>query len=502
MEDQICVILQMGVFKEHVNFDRATLDYESLREKARIFVEKHCPNQKIPSDRILLFRHNYESQNMLTLIQNDNIDGINNGTVVEAVISNKNERPAHPHILNVHSYLAPTFCDYCGEILVGLVRQGLKCAKCNLNFHKKCAFASHNNCSSLESGTPTFGTATTPNQNQHFFGLPHTFVVHSYKKPTVCKVCNNLLVGIVKQGLQCRDCKVNVHKKCASALPFDCRTEIGCGNALVGGMSTNSFSSGSATLLASTPEAMDVESTLTLSSHSACDERLSTGELIQLARIPGQAAIRHSRNRAAPVLMEGWLLHFTNHNATKRRHYWVMDAGGITLHHTGQPQGTARYYKRIPLADILGVRPYDGPALEPSGPPHCFEIQTAATIYYVGENLDWYVNNNASASGATGGGKTNSSVPQLPRRESGVGVASANKWMTAIRQALLPPMQGEERAAAAAAAANTTLQTEVSEESQLTQQIALEFSQLYQFNQQEELGSGQFGTVYGGVHRR
>lgn len=32
-----------------------------------------------------------------------------------------------PHALAVHSYKAPTFCDFCGEMLFGLVRQGLKC---------------------------------------------------------------------------------------------------------------------------------------------------------------------------------------------------------------------------------------------------------------------------------------------------------------------------------------------------------------------------------------
>ena len=32
-----------------------------------------------------------------------------------------------PHMLNVHSYKSPTFCDFCGVMLFGLVRQGLKC---------------------------------------------------------------------------------------------------------------------------------------------------------------------------------------------------------------------------------------------------------------------------------------------------------------------------------------------------------------------------------------
>lgn len=87
-----------------------------------------------------------------------------------------------PHMLYVHSYKAPAFCDECGEMLWGLVRQGLKCegrnsdifpaedhnrcwhqlkAKlqdltcdrvscpvgCGLNYHKRCAFKIPNNCS-------------------------------------------------------------------------------------------------------------------------------------------------------------------------------------------------------------------------------------------------------------------------------------------------------------------------------------------------------------------
>lgn len=72
-----------------------------------------------------------------------------------------------------------------------------------------------------------------------------------------------------------------------------------------------------------------------------------------------------------------------------------------------------------------------------------------------------------------------------------LGLASAQKWLNAIRQALLPPQVPPSAAV-----------SETAEETQQAQQIAFEFSQLYQFNQQEELGCGQFGTVYGGVHRR
>ena len=34
--------------------------------------------------------------------------------------------------------------------------------------------------------------------------VPHTFQVHSYKKPTVCQYCKKLLKGLIRQGIQCR----------------------------------------------------------------------------------------------------------------------------------------------------------------------------------------------------------------------------------------------------------------------------------------------------------
>ncbi|KPJ20788.1 Serine/threonine-protein kinase D1, partial [Papilio xuthus] len=87
-------------------------------------------------DRILLFRHDYCSPNVLQLV--NSASDITDETLVEIVLT---ANPAllcdgegaesapipQPHALAVHSYKAPTFCDFCGEMLFGLVRQGLKC---------------------------------------------------------------------------------------------------------------------------------------------------------------------------------------------------------------------------------------------------------------------------------------------------------------------------------------------------------------------------------------
>ena len=42
-----------------------------------------------------------------------------------------------PHTLYVHSYKAPAFCDDCGEMLWGLVRQGLKCEGKNVETRRQ-----------------------------------------------------------------------------------------------------------------------------------------------------------------------------------------------------------------------------------------------------------------------------------------------------------------------------------------------------------------------------
>ncbi|GCB76482.1 hypothetical protein scyTo_0019895, partial [Scyliorhinus torazame] len=51
-----------------------------------------------------------------------------------------------PHRFKVNNYMSPTFCDHCGSLLWGLVKQGRKCEECMMNVHHKCQSKVANLC--------------------------------------------------------------------------------------------------------------------------------------------------------------------------------------------------------------------------------------------------------------------------------------------------------------------------------------------------------------------
>ena len=52
--------------------------------------------------------------------------------------------------------------------------------------------------------------------------VPHRFAVHTYSTFTFCEHCGSLLWGLLRQGLQCEACRMNVHRRCQKNVPNNC----------------------------------------------------------------------------------------------------------------------------------------------------------------------------------------------------------------------------------------------------------------------------------------
>ncbi|KAL4707363.1 hypothetical protein ACJJTC_005292 [Scirpophaga incertulas] len=163
---QVTFLFQLGVLRDAVSAPAHLLTLAYLKDLAVKFVHDKIPDNGLNrlSERILLFRHDYYSPNVLQLI--NAATDVTDETLVEIVLTanpllcdGSLEPPApRPHSLAVHSYKTPTFCDFCGEMLFGLVRQGLKCEGCGLNYHKRCAVKVPSNCTSPVGASGSTGT--------------------------------------------------------------------------------------------------------------------------------------------------------------------------------------------------------------------------------------------------------------------------------------------------------------------------------------------------------
>ncbi|KAL6111511.1 prkcd [Pungitius sinensis] len=124
-------------------------------------------------------------------------------------------KQAKIHVIKNHEFIAtffrqPTFCSVCREFVWGLNKQGYKCRQCNAAIHKKCIDKIIGRCT----GTAANSRDTVFQKERFKIDMPHRFKNHNYMSPTFCDHCGSLLWGLVKQGLKCEDCAMNVHHKC------------------------------------------------------------------------------------------------------------------------------------------------------------------------------------------------------------------------------------------------------------------------------------------------
>uniref|UniRef100_UPI00358F666D serine/threonine-protein kinase D1-like n=1 Tax=Myxine glutinosa TaxID=7769 RepID=UPI00358F666D len=551
----VAFTLQIGLAREPVALDPHEMNLGAVRELACSVIDQKFPECCFYGmyDKVMLFRHDAQTENVLQLLPS--AENIHDGDLIEVVLSASatlEDTQIRPHALFVHSYKSPAFCDHCGEMLFGLVRQGLKCEGCALNYHKRCAFKIPNNCngtrkrrlSNLSTGAISTSSSDDASIKALVLGstdsvcsgqqsgswrerrstswggrpvwvdravaskvkVPHTFVVHSYKKPTVCQFCKRLLKGLFRQGVQCKDCKFNCHKRCASKVPKDC-----LGDEAVAGEVTSLFGDNDVVMEESSDDnesernsALIDDGEFSISpnfigalsclntdmSDNAdpadvdCDGDLKaigqTMSNIPLMRVV--QSVKQSKRRASVMLKEGWMVHFSNKDNLRKRHFWRLDCKCITLY---QSDTGNKYYKEIPLSEILRVEvARNFSMLGPQSRPHCFELVTGSVTYYVGEGGD-----------ATAGWDGGDAV-------CGIGVEVARGWEDAIRKALMPvASQGCAVRGDRGSEKHRDIGVSISiSNCQVKENV--DISSMYQIFPDEVLGSGQFGVVYGGKHRQ
>ncbi|KAH9400648.1 Calcium-independent protein kinase C [Tyrophagus putrescentiae] len=127
------------------------------------------------------------------------------------------------HQVNGHKFMAtilrqPTFCSHCRQFIWGLGKQGYQCQVCTLVVHKKCHQFVVVKCP----GCKTNNEDSCSSGNRFSINVPHRFSVHNYKRPTFCDHCGSMLYGIIRQGLKCEACDINVHKRCEKNVANTC----------------------------------------------------------------------------------------------------------------------------------------------------------------------------------------------------------------------------------------------------------------------------------------
>uniref|UniRef100_A0A8B9LT15 protein kinase C n=1 Tax=Astyanax mexicanus TaxID=7994 RepID=A0A8B9LT15_ASTMX len=519
--------IQIGLSREPVLLDSGDFSLAQVREMACSIVDQKFPECGFYGmyDKILLFRHDPTSDNILQLVKC--ASDIMEGDLVEVVLSASatvEDFQIRPHSLFVHSYRAPAFCDHCGEMLWGLVRQGLKCEGCGLNYHKRCAFKIPNNCSgvrkrrlsnvSLTGLTHTRSVSAEPSpstsdeallksqadvfpgrgrsNSQSYIGrpieldkillskvkVPHTFVIHSYTRPTVCQHCKKLLKGLFRQGLQCKDCKFNCHKRCAPKVPNNCLGEVSRNGDLL--------SPGAESDIVMEEGCDDHDGERNSPLIDEMEESLVSDHAGLLDAGHGELVDFHDpdpdeSNRIIRYITLSAYWYFSN---IRKRHYWRLDSKCITLF---QNDTGSKYYKEIPLSEILSLEPAKTFNLLPEGAnPHCFEIATTSLVYYVGENLS-RLDDCSSGHGSS-------------MLVSGTGQDVASMWEMAIQHALMPVIsKGMAHSGRHSHHKDVSISISVSN-CQIQENV--DISSVYQIFPDEVLGSGQFGIVYGGKHRK
>ncbi|XP_063679276.1 serine/threonine-protein kinase D1-like isoform X14 [Bolinopsis microptera] len=478
------LVYKFGFHRQVLEIDEGD---DNIRIKIFNSILQKFGDQGYSLPQLCFFRHNeLDSEYKLQVVGEE--DRFLPGDIIEIVISASAE-PAKKdylqHDLAVKSYRLPAFCDRCGQMLMGLVKQGLQCKRCTRNYHKRCVYllreCTPKSPEDHESGSDNFSSSESLVQQSADSGsavsgsmsmsVPHHWVVHSYRLPTVCQFCSKLLMGLIRQGVRCKDCKYNAHRDCSKKIGDNCQGDmlyIFTNSETNASTIVNDFSNSTLEDLEEHPE------------HG--DESGEAGPLSE-QMIPVQrlcVSIRRTHRRESKMIKQGWMnVKFDlseKLGGNQLPVFAVLSSKNITFYESESPE--THYLKDLALNDI-----------------HFLEVESTTTN---GALFDIHTNHGLI-----------SVFPHVLKvdgadENSVVEIKTDQNWSDAIVQAMMPAYNKEERKHRCGSVKRST----GSRKKKAVEQMSFptidkrDISEVFQIFIDDMVGSGQFGAVYGAIHRQ
>ncbi|KAK3103033.1 hypothetical protein FSP39_015926, partial [Pinctada imbricata] len=121
-------------------------DLGHFQQKWRALWDKlECPNRE----------HIHRNVSFNTQIVKSHGRSIHKRSTLEILVKGKMLGEAakmfsQPHRFEKYTYTTPAYCDYCNQVLWGLLKTGMHCADCGYNCHEKCMSHVPKNCTKLK----------------------------------------------------------------------------------------------------------------------------------------------------------------------------------------------------------------------------------------------------------------------------------------------------------------------------------------------------------------